>query len=82
MNCRMGKLKEIDKFDGQFFGIMQTMGDAVDPHSRILLETTYEAIIDSGKFLSLTRAHNFVPSRYLPMLSRLISQIIDQSSRY
>ena len=48
MNNRMGKLKEIDKFDGQFFGIMPTMGDAVDPHSRILLETTYEAIIDAG----------------------------------
>ena len=44
----MGKLKHIDKFDGLFFGIMDTMGDTIDPQSRILLETTYEAIIDSG----------------------------------
>ncbi|CAG2109641.1 unnamed protein product, partial [Medioppia subpectinata] len=45
---RMGKLKEIDKFDGHFFGIMNTMGDTIDPQSRILLETTYEAIVDAG----------------------------------
>jgi len=44
----MGKVKEVDKFDGNFFGIMPTMGDTIDPHSRILLETTYEAIIDAG----------------------------------
>ncbi|CAG2161715.1 unnamed protein product [Oppiella nova] len=48
MNNRMGKVKEVDKFDGNFFGIMPTMGDTIDPHSRILLETTYEAIIDAG----------------------------------
>ena len=60
MNCRMGKLKEIDKFDGQFFGIMQTMGDAVDPHSRILLETTYEAIVDAGMFITLSTEPEFL----------------------
>ena len=48
MNGRMGKVKDIDKFDGLFFGIMHTMGDCIDPQSRILLETTYEAIIDAG----------------------------------
>ncbi len=48
MNHRMGKLKEIEKFDGPFFGIMPKMGDIVDPQSRILLETTYEAIVDAG----------------------------------
>ena len=45
---RMGKLKDIDKFDGLFFGIFSTMGDSIDPQSRILLETTYEAIVDAG----------------------------------
>ena len=44
----MGKLKEIDKFDGAFFGWRNKMGDSVDPQARILLETTYEAICDSG----------------------------------
>jgi acyl transferase domain-containing protein len=48
MNHRMGKLKQIDKFDGSFFGIMSKIGDSIDPHARILLETTYEAIVDAG----------------------------------
>ncbi len=48
MSHRMGKLKEIDKFDGPFFGLMSELADAIDPHSRILLETTYEAVCDAG----------------------------------
>ncbi|CAG2111951.1 unnamed protein product, partial [Medioppia subpectinata] len=48
MNPRMGKLKQIEKFDGLFFGVTTTMADVIDPHSRMLLETTYEAIIDAG----------------------------------
>ena len=46
----MGKIKNIDKFDGKFFGQISQYGDHVNPQSRILLETTYEAIIDSGLF--------------------------------
>jgi fatty acid synthase len=48
MSQMMGKIKEVDKFDGLFFGIMAAMGDTIDPQSRILLETTYEAIMDAG----------------------------------
>ena len=48
MSQNMGKIKEVDKFDGLFFGIMNAMGDTIDPQSRILLETTYEAIVDAG----------------------------------
>jgi acyl transferase domain-containing protein len=48
MNPYMGKLKEIDKFDGSFFGIMSRIGDTIDPQARILLETTYESICDAG----------------------------------
>jgi len=48
MNPRMGKLKQIEKFDGAFFGMMSEVADPIDPHSRILLETTYEAICDAG----------------------------------
>jgi acyl transferase domain-containing protein len=44
----MGKLKSIEKFDGLFFGIMNTMSDVIDPQSRMALETTYECIIDAG----------------------------------
>jgi fatty acid synthase len=48
MNQRMGKLKDITKFDGAFFGTLSKLGDMIDPHARILLETTYEAICDAG----------------------------------
>ncbi len=44
----MAKLKAIEKFDSAFFGIMPRIGDTVDPQSRILLETTYEGIVDAG----------------------------------
>ena len=49
MNHRMGKLKHIDKLDVPFFGSLSQFGDTIDPQSRILIETTYEAIIDAGK---------------------------------
>ncbi|OTF79626.1 hypothetical protein BLA29_004943, partial [Euroglyphus maynei] len=48
MTHRMGKLKEIDKFDASFFGIIPKVADEVDPQGRILLETTWEAIVDAG----------------------------------
>ena len=48
MNSRMGRLKNIDKFDGSFFGLLAHVADTIDPQSRILLETTSEAIIDAG----------------------------------
>jgi acyl transferase domain-containing protein len=48
MSPRMGKLKEIDKLDSTFFGIVPKVADEVDPQARILLETTYEAICDAG----------------------------------
>jgi acyl transferase domain-containing protein len=51
MTARMGKLKAIEKFDGAFFSMMSNIGDTVDPQSRILLETTYEAIVDAGIYI-------------------------------
>jgi fatty acid synthase len=44
----MRKLKGIEKFDGLFFGIMPKIGNTIDSQARILLETTYEAIVDGG----------------------------------
>ncbi len=52
MNQRMAKLKEIDKFDGSFFGIMPLIGDKIDPIGRIILETVYEAICDAGNIFN------------------------------
>ena len=45
----MGRISDIDKFDGGYFNIMGRSGDSTDPESRILLETTFEAIVDAGQ---------------------------------
>ncbi|CAG2108029.1 unnamed protein product [Medioppia subpectinata] len=45
---RFGKIKHIDKFDAQFFGVSGKQADGLDPRLRLLLEVVYEAIVDSG----------------------------------
>jgi len=49
---RTGKLKEINKFDAEFFGIHSKLANAMDVQLRILLEVTHEAIVDAGIFIS------------------------------
>ena len=44
----MGKIKNIDKIDGKYFLLGDYFLDNADPGLRLLLEITYEAIIDSG----------------------------------
>ena len=46
--ARTGKLYNIDKFDASFFGIHYKHARSMDPKSRMLLEKTYEAIVDAG----------------------------------
>ena len=50
MNNRMGRIKDIDKFDGSFFGFLDLTADEIEPEARILLEKTYEAIVDAGNY--------------------------------
>ncbi|GAB1597533.1 fatty acid synthase-like, partial [Argonauta hians] len=45
---RSGKLKELDKFDAAFFGIPPKQANAMEPQLRMLLEVSYEAVIDAG----------------------------------
>ncbi|XP_035227546.1 LOW QUALITY PROTEIN: fatty acid synthase-like [Stegodyphus dumicola] len=45
---RMGMLKDISKFDNQFFGVHHKQAHMLDPQARILLELTYETIVDAG----------------------------------
>ncbi|XP_050531344.1 fatty acid synthase-like [Daktulosphaira vitifoliae] len=45
---RSGKLKEINKFDAEFFGIHAKLANSMDIQLRILLEVTHEAIMDAG----------------------------------
>lgn len=45
---RTGKLKDIKHFDATFFGVHAKQAHLMDPQLRLLLETTYEAIVDAG----------------------------------
>ena len=43
-----GKIKHLEKFDSQFFGVHGKQTNSMDPQIRMLLELTYEAIVDAG----------------------------------
>jgi len=45
---RFGKLKNLDHFDASFFKISPKQAHVMDPQLRIMLEVTYEALIDAG----------------------------------
>jgi len=46
---RTGKLNLVNKFDAAFFGVHYKQAHTMDPMCRIILEKSYEAIVDSGK---------------------------------
>nr|XP_018912187.1 PREDICTED: fatty acid synthase-like [Bemisia tabaci] len=45
---RTGKLPSLEFFDAPFFGVHPKQASVMDPQLRILLELTYESIIDAG----------------------------------
>ncbi|KAM5273320.1 fatty acid synthase [Ctenodactylus gundi] len=45
---RSGKLKDLSRFDASFFGVHPKQAHTMDPQLRMLLEATYEAIVDGG----------------------------------
>jgi fatty acid synthase len=45
---KSGKIKDLSKFDAQFFGVHGKQANLMDPQARLLLELTYEAIVDAG----------------------------------
>lgn len=47
---RLGKIKDhdLESFDCQFFGINENQAECMDPQLRMILESTYEAIVDAG----------------------------------
>ncbi|XP_011503081.1 PREDICTED: fatty acid synthase [Ceratosolen solmsi marchali] len=44
----VGKINGLEKFDASFFGVHFKQAHTMDPMCRILMEHTYEAIIDAG----------------------------------
>ncbi|XP_065226660.1 fatty acid synthase-like [Planococcus citri] len=55
---RTGKLKDIKHFDASFFGVHAKQAEVMDPQLRLLLEATYEAIVDAGVNPSAIRGSN------------------------
>lgn len=45
---RTGKIRNLEKFDASFFSIHNRLANCTDPQARILLEHSYEAILDGG----------------------------------
>ena len=45
---RFGFVDAIDKFDASFFGFAPRQVNQMDPQSRMLLEVTFEAMVDAG----------------------------------
>ncbi|KAG0424799.1 hypothetical protein HPB47_027991 [Ixodes persulcatus] len=45
---RSGKIRDLSQFDAQFFGVHPKQAHVMDPQLRLLLETSYEAIVDAG----------------------------------
>lgn len=45
---RSGKIKDLASFDATFFGVHSKQADVMDPQLRMLLEATYESIVDAG----------------------------------
>eukprot|EP01028_Stygiella_incarcerata_P005930 TRINITY_DN2444_c0_g1_i1.p1 TRINITY_DN2444_c0_g1~~TRINITY_DN2444_c0_g1_i1.p1 ORF type:complete len:4839 (-),score=1309.12 TRINITY_DN2444_c0_g1_i1:231-13373(-) len=46
--CRGGYLEDIDQFDSDFFGISGSEARMMDPQQRLILEVSWEALLDSG----------------------------------
>ncbi|XP_050030055.2 fatty acid synthase-like [Dermacentor andersoni] len=45
---RHGKIRDLSRFDAQFFSTHPKQAQVMDPQLRMLLETSYEAIVDAG----------------------------------
>lgn len=41
-------MPNLERFDEDFFGIPESQVNLIDPQERLLLELTFEAIIDAG----------------------------------
>lgn len=41
-------MPNLERFDEDFFGIPESQVNLIDPQERLLLELTYEAIVDAG----------------------------------
>nr|XP_050028975.2 fatty acid synthase-like [Dermacentor andersoni] len=55
---RMGTIRDLTRFDAQLFGVNPKQAHLMDPQVRLLLETSYEAIVDAGYDPKILRGRN------------------------
>ncbi|XP_049271384.1 fatty acid synthase [Rhipicephalus sanguineus] len=55
---RMGTIRDLSRFDAQMFGVNPKQAHLMDPQIRLLLETSYEAIMDAGYDPASMRSRN------------------------
>lgn len=44
----IGKMKDLTRFDAEFFGCPPAVTERIDPQHRLLMEVVYETIVDAG----------------------------------
>ncbi|KAG0417207.1 hypothetical protein HPB47_005804 [Ixodes persulcatus] len=55
---RSGKIRDLSRFDAQFFAVHPKQAHVMDPQLRLFLETSYEAIVDAGYDPGTLRGRN------------------------
>ncbi|XP_037515436.1 fatty acid synthase [Rhipicephalus sanguineus] len=55
---RMGTIRDLSRFDAQLFGVNPKLAHLMDPQIRLLLESSYEAIVDAGYDPATLRSRN------------------------
>jgi len=48
---KIGALNNLTKFDSTFFNVHPKLAERLDPQIRTMLESTYEAFVDAGKYI-------------------------------
>jgi fatty acid synthase len=48
----VGQINKKEKFDAAFFGVHRRQSTSLDVMTRLILEKSYEAIVDAGKLLT------------------------------
>ena len=73
---RNGKMPHMNRFDREFFGISESDVTFMDPQERLLLESTYEAIVDAGETKSSSLRSSFcsVYNHFESLSIRIISE--------
>lgn len=90
LQYKYGKLgRDLRKFDAEYFKIIDRLADAMDPMGRLLLEKTYEAIVDAGEYARYAtacrdtprcRLESARPDNYTRTYSRISSRLFSPLS--